>query len=137
MSQPVLDAISDHANGDVRIKAVHLLACAGQPEVADQLRELAVKDGMREDVKTALLEALYKLEQENSQEVPTESADEVDSPSVETSEEATTPELSADFEVAMMATSTNEAETPESLDSSHQFEFAPTLEVAALEEIEE
>ena len=66
MNQPVLDAIADHANGDVRIKAVHLLACTGQPEVADQLRELAVKDGMREDVKTALLEALYKLEQARS-----------------------------------------------------------------------
>jgi len=137
MSQPVLDAISDHANGDVRIKAVHLLAYTGQPEIADQLRELAVKDGMREDVKTALLEALYKLEQENSKEVVTESPLDVDSESVETSEEAISPELSVDFEAETMATSDLEAETPDSPDSSHQFEFAPTLEAATREEIEE
>ena len=137
MSQPVLDAISDHANGDVRIKAVHLLACTGQPGTANQLRELAVKDGMREDVKTALLEALYKLEQENSKEVVTESSADVDTDSVETSEEAISPELSGDLDVAMIATFDLEAETPDSPDSSHQFEFAPTLEVATLEEIEE
>jgi HEAT repeat protein len=63
MNEPILNAIADHPNIDVRLKAVHLLACTGQPETFDQLRELAVKDGMREDVKTALLEAIYKLDQ--------------------------------------------------------------------------
>jgi HEAT repeat protein len=63
MSESVLDAISDHANIDVRLKAVHLLACTGEPEIFEQLRELAVKDGMRDDVKTALLEAIYRLDQ--------------------------------------------------------------------------
>jgi HEAT repeat protein len=63
MNEPILNAISDHPNIDVRLKAVHLLACTGQPETFDQLRELAVKDGMREDVKNALLEAIYKLDQ--------------------------------------------------------------------------
>lgn len=63
LTQPVLDAIASHPNSDVRIKAVHLLACTNQPEVYDQLRELSVRDGMREDVRTALLEALYKIEQ--------------------------------------------------------------------------
>lgn len=63
MNEPILNAIADHPNIDVRLKAVHLLACTGQSETYDQLRELAVKDGMREDVKTALLEAIYKLDQ--------------------------------------------------------------------------
>jgi HEAT repeats len=63
LSESILDAISDHENIDVRLKAVHLLACAGEPEIFGQLRELAVKDGMREDVKTALLEAIYRLDQ--------------------------------------------------------------------------
>ena len=63
LTQPVLDAIASHPNSDVRIKAVHLLACTNQPEVYDQLRELSARDGMREDVRTALLEALYKIEQ--------------------------------------------------------------------------
>jgi HEAT repeat protein len=63
MNEPILNAIADHPNIDVRLKAVHLLACTGQIETYDQLRELAIKDGMREDVKTALLEAIYKLDQ--------------------------------------------------------------------------
>lgn len=63
VSEPILTAISDHPNIDVRLKAVHLLACTGEPDVFGHLRELAVRDGMREDVKTALLDALYRLEQ--------------------------------------------------------------------------
>jgi hypothetical protein len=63
MNEPILDVIVNHPNIDVRLKAVHLLACTGQPGVFEQLRELAVKDGMCEEVKTALLEALYKLDQ--------------------------------------------------------------------------
>jgi HEAT repeat protein len=65
VSEPILNAISDHPNIDVRLKAVHLLARTGEPEVFEQLRELAVSDGMREDVKTALLDALYRLDQSN------------------------------------------------------------------------
>ena len=65
VSEPILNAISDHPNIDVRLKAVHLLARTGEPEVFEQLRELAVSEGMREDVKTALLDALYRLDQSN------------------------------------------------------------------------
>jgi hypothetical protein len=50
------------------LKAVHLLACAGGPETFEQLRQLAVKDGMREEVKTALLEAMYKIDQSKPKE---------------------------------------------------------------------
>jgi HEAT repeat protein len=63
MNEPVLDAIADHRNMDVRLKAVHLLACAGEPETFEQLRQLAIRDGIGEEVKTALLEAMYKLDQ--------------------------------------------------------------------------
>lgn len=62
MNELVLEAIFGHPNTDVRLKVVHLLAFTGHPSAYNQLRELAVKDGMREDVKTALLEAIYKLE---------------------------------------------------------------------------
>lgn len=64
LNQPILDAIAEHPNVDVRLKAVHLLASTGEPGVFDQLRELAVRDGVGEEVKTALLEAMYKLDQE-------------------------------------------------------------------------
>jgi hypothetical protein len=49
---------------DVRLKAVHLLASTGQPESFEQLRQLAVRDGVGEEVKTTLLEAMYKLDQQ-------------------------------------------------------------------------
>ena len=64
MNDPILTAIADHPNMDVRLKAVHLLAATGQPGMLEHLRQLAVRDGVREDVKTALLEAMYKLDQE-------------------------------------------------------------------------
>ncbi|HKP46356.1 MAG TPA: HEAT repeat domain-containing protein [Pyrinomonadaceae bacterium] len=60
--EPISEAIANHPDSNVRMKAVHLLACTNEPEVAQQLRELAVRDGMREDVKTTLLDALYRLE---------------------------------------------------------------------------
>lgn len=63
ISEPILDAIAQHPNMDVRLKAVHLLARAGQPETFEQLRELAVRDGISEEIRTALLEAMYKLDQ--------------------------------------------------------------------------
>jgi HEAT repeat protein len=63
MNEAVLEAISVHPNVDVRLKIVHLLARTGHPGIVNQLRELATTDGMREDVKTALLEAIYKVEQ--------------------------------------------------------------------------
>jgi HEAT repeat protein len=64
MCEPILDVIADHPNTDVRLKAVHLLASTGEPQMFEQLRQLAVRDGVGEEVKTALLEAMYKLDQE-------------------------------------------------------------------------
>ena len=63
MNQPVLDAIAEHSRIDVRLKAVHLLAATRQPGTFDQLRELALREGISEVVKTALLEGMYKLDQ--------------------------------------------------------------------------
>lgn len=78
MNEPVLEAISAHPNVDVRLKVVHLLACTGHPATGNQLRELAVRDGMREEVKTALLEAMYKLEQAKPREDETPESLDVD-----------------------------------------------------------
>jgi HEAT repeat protein len=68
MHDPILNAIVDHPNMDVRLKAVHLLAATGQPGIFEHLRQLAVRDGVREEVKTALLEAMYKLDQKTKQQ---------------------------------------------------------------------
>ncbi len=63
MCDPVLEAIVGHPNLEVRLAAVHLLALTGQPGTFEMLRQLAVREGVREDVKTALLEAMYRLDQ--------------------------------------------------------------------------
>jgi hypothetical protein len=68
MTDPILDAISRHASTDVRLGAIRLLAATGHPNVFEQLRELAVQDGISEQVKTALLEAMYKWEQSRQAE---------------------------------------------------------------------
>jgi hypothetical protein len=62
MNEPVLNAIAAHPRTDVRLKLVHFLACTAHPGAINQLRELAVSDGVSEPVKTAILEAMYKLD---------------------------------------------------------------------------
>ncbi len=63
LNEPILDTIVNHSSMQVRLSAIHLLAVTGQPGVFEHLRELAVRDGVGEEVKTALLEAMYKLDQ--------------------------------------------------------------------------
>lgn len=87
MNEPILNAIADHSNLDVSLRAVHLLASTGQPGTFEQLRQLAVRDGVREKVKTALLEAIYKLDQTGPLEEEAVEATEADSePKFERSE---------------------------------------------------
>jgi HEAT repeat protein len=68
MTDPVLDAIINHSNVNVRVSAVHLLAVTGEEYLFDQLQKLAVMTDIDEEVKTALLEAMYKLEQARPKE---------------------------------------------------------------------
>lgn len=63
MTQPIIEAIANHPNLDVRLTAVRLLANTGEPEVFEQLRELTLGAGICEELKTALLESMYKLDQ--------------------------------------------------------------------------
>lgn len=64
MTQPIIEAIAHHPNLDVRLTAVRLLANTGEPEVFEQFRELTLVPGICEELKTALLESMYKLDQE-------------------------------------------------------------------------
>lgn len=117
MNDPILDAIADHQNMDVRLKAVHLLASTGQPGIFEHLRQLAVRDGVREEVKTALLEAMYKLDQQAKlQEQETVAAFEADS--------------EPEFE-------TPDAETVEThVESGFEFAFGPTTPSETQPELE-
>jgi HEAT repeat protein len=61
---PILDTIANHPSMQVRLSTIHLLGATGQPGVFEHLRQLAVRDGIGEEVKTALLETMYKFDQQ-------------------------------------------------------------------------
>lgn len=66
-TQPIIEAIETHRDDEVRLCAVRVLNMAGQSSVVPKLRELAAREGMSEQVRTAVLEALYKLDQDQPQ----------------------------------------------------------------------
>jgi HEAT repeat protein len=113
LNQPILDAIAEHPNMDVRLKAVHLLASTGAPGIFEHLRELAVRDGVGEEVKTALLEAMYKLDQEAKQR-------EIES--VEAAEAASEPQ----FEAIESEGDNNQVEVND--EQGFSFAFGPAAE---------
>jgi HEAT repeat protein len=62
-TEPILETIEQHADDNVRLCAVRVLNVAARPEVAPRLREMVTSDNMSENLRTALLEVLYKLDQ--------------------------------------------------------------------------
>lgn len=60
---PLLDAIAEHQDANVQMAAIRLLGMTGHPEVAQQFRQLAVRDGLQEKIRTSLLEVVYKIDQ--------------------------------------------------------------------------
>ncbi|MEP6921078.1 MAG: HEAT repeat domain-containing protein [bacterium] len=62
MTAPIVEAIANDLTLDIRLTAVRVLANTGSAEVLEQLQNLASKPGLCEELRTALLEALFKLE---------------------------------------------------------------------------
>jgi HEAT repeat protein len=62
-TEPLLEAINSHPETNVRLALIRLLGTTGQPEVATQLRHLAVRDTLPEKVRAALMEVVYKIDQ--------------------------------------------------------------------------
>jgi len=62
--QPILDTIRSHKDDEVRLCAVRVLNVALAPDLAPTLREMTSHESMPENVRTALIEALYKLDRE-------------------------------------------------------------------------
>jgi HEAT repeat protein len=60
---PIIDTIQNHKDDDVRLCAVRVLNVAAMPEVAPKLREMIANEDMPENIRTAVLEVLYKLDQ--------------------------------------------------------------------------
>lgn len=63
-TEPIMTVIETHQDEEVRLCAVRVLNVAGQPELVPKLREVVGKDSMPESVRTAVLEVLYKLDQD-------------------------------------------------------------------------
>jgi hypothetical protein len=61
--QPILDAIEHHRDTDVRLCAVRVLGLSGQPQVAQELRQLAGRDDIPDVVRTSILAVIYKADQ--------------------------------------------------------------------------
>ena len=63
-TQPILDIIENYGDNEIRLCAVRVLNVAGQADVAPKLRELVARDRMPESLRTAVLEVLYKFDQQ-------------------------------------------------------------------------
>jgi HEAT repeat protein len=63
-TQPIINVIASHVDDEVRLTAIRVLNIAGQNSVLPKLRDLAAHENMPESVRTAILETLYKLEQD-------------------------------------------------------------------------
>jgi hypothetical protein len=59
--QPLLQAIGRHADQEVRLTAVKLLALSNQPQILPALRNLAARESLPADVHAAVMEAIYVL----------------------------------------------------------------------------
>lgn len=62
-TEPLMDAIGSHQEMSVRLALIRLLGTTAQPEIATQLRYLAVRDGIPENIRAALMEVVYKIDQ--------------------------------------------------------------------------
>ncbi len=59
--QPLMWAIEEHPNIEVRLAVVKLLALSGQHEVVPVFRRLAVRESLPSEVRSAVMEAIYQI----------------------------------------------------------------------------
>jgi hypothetical protein len=59
--QPLMQAIDEHANVEVRLAVVKLLALSGQAEIVPAFRRLAVRGSLPSEVRSAVMEAIYQI----------------------------------------------------------------------------
>jgi hypothetical protein len=59
--QPLMNAIEEHDNTEVRLAVVKLLALSGQPEIVPAFRRLAVRGSLPSEVRSAVMEAIYQI----------------------------------------------------------------------------
>jgi hypothetical protein len=66
--QPLMRAIEDHPNVEVRLAVVKLLALSGQPDILPAFRRMAVRGSLPPEVRSAVMEAIYQITSQSPQE---------------------------------------------------------------------
>jgi len=59
--QPLMRAIEEHPNIEVRLAVVKLLALSGQPDILPSFRRMAVRGSLPPEVRSAVMEAIYQI----------------------------------------------------------------------------
>ena len=59
--KPLMQAIEEYPNVEVRIAVVKLLALSGQPDIVPAFRRLAVRGSLPSEVRSAVMEAIYQI----------------------------------------------------------------------------
>jgi TubC N-terminal docking domain/HEAT repeats len=59
--RPLMRAIEEHPNTEVRLAVIKLLALSGQPEVLTAFRRMAVRGSLPSEVRSAVMEAIYQI----------------------------------------------------------------------------
>jgi HEAT repeat protein len=68
--RPLIRAIEEHPNNEVRLAVVKLLALSGQQEILPAFRRLAVRGSLPTEVRSAVMEAIYQLSSQASSDTP-------------------------------------------------------------------
>jgi HEAT repeat protein len=66
ITEPIVDVIANHPNFDVRLATLRLLANTGEAHIFEEFRQLSLQEGLPEEIRNTLLEAMYQLDQSNS-----------------------------------------------------------------------
>jgi tubulysin polyketide synthase-like protein/HEAT repeat protein len=68
--QPLMRAIEDHSNIEVRLAVVKLLALSGQPDILPAFRRMAVRGSLPPEVRSAVMEAIYQITSQSPADAP-------------------------------------------------------------------
>ena len=68
--QPLLRAIEEHSNIEVRLAVIKLLALSGQHEILPAFRRLAVRGSLPPEVRSSVMEAIYQISSQGTTSTP-------------------------------------------------------------------
>jgi HEAT repeat protein len=63
---PLMRAVEEHPNNEVRLAVVKLLALSGQQDILPAFRRLAVRGSLPTEVRSAVMEAIYQISSQSS-----------------------------------------------------------------------